>query len=100
MGRGECFFCISLVTLHYVLRQAFALKIVFIKYASYSTCKVQAEYVTCGTNAILLMGLLTVSSKTAFRNMMTIKRNLRGIKSISNNSHLSYMTVKKCARHN
>lgn len=42
--------------------------------------------------AILLMELLIVNSKVAFRNiMMTIKRSLKLMKSISNNPYLSFL---------
>lgn len=78
--------------LHYFLWQAFASKIDFTKYSSYSIFKVQAERMIRDAKAILLMELLIVNSKVAFRNiMMTIKRSLKLMKSISNNPYLSFL---------
>lgn len=42
--------------------------------------------------AILLIELLIVNSKVAFRNIrMTIKRSLKEMKTISNNPYLSFL---------
>lgn len=82
------------VTLHYFLWQAFASRIDFSKYRSYSAFKVQAEYVIHAAIAILCFDeIFNSKQQSCTQNIIiTIKRSLKEMKSISNNPYLVILT--------